>query len=267
VIPLRRPDAQALPAAATAALSSRAEAMARAGDSAARAWEAFAKTAPYQALRAALAAAADHKCAYCEGAAPRPQVDHVLPKQGHPDLAFSLDNLLPACAACNHAKGAQGGLGPDGRPRLIDPSAEDPAASLVWDTRGFVRPRDLADDAAHDRAADTIRALNLIRKDLQDGQRTALTEAAAALIAAEQAAAAHRLAPPAEADRAAQGLAHAGAALIRALDLARPHRALLRQWVGAPAVAARLAALAAVLPPLQALLTRWAALDALHPRA
>ena len=33
MIPLRRPDAQALPAAATAALSSRAEAMARAGQS------------------------------------------------------------------------------------------------------------------------------------------------------------------------------------------------------------------------------------------
>jgi uncharacterized protein (TIGR02646 family) len=265
VIPLRRPPATALSPAATAALDARAQAVAAAGSSAAPEWKAFTGSTAYLELRDALAAASHHKCAYCEAHAPKPQVDHVQPKQRHPELAFTWDNLLPACGDCNKAKGTQGGIGPDGRPRLLDPSAEDPGASLVWDRGGFVSPRDLPDDHAHARAADTIAALHLIRQDRRDGQRTARTTAAKALVDLEAAAGALHTAAPADLPAAQAALVKAGAVLLRALDLAQPHRALLRQWLREALIAAKLSALAADLPLLGALLDRWAALDRLHP--
>jgi uncharacterized protein (TIGR02646 family) len=265
VIPLRRPPAAALSRATKAALKTRAKAVAAGDTSAARKWEAFPKTKAYGELRDTLAAVAHHKCAYCESRAPKPQLDHVQPKLTHPELAFAWDNLLPACADCNSAKGTQGGLGPDGTPRLLDPSAEDPGASLVWDTRGFVSPRDLPDDQAHARAADTITALDLIRQDLRDGQRIARNEALAALVRAEAAAADFNAATADELPDARNRLLDAYKALLWELDLERPHRALVRQEISAPPIAAKLAALAADLPPLRALLDRWAALDRLHP--
>ncbi|MBL8617024.1 MAG: HNH endonuclease [Deltaproteobacteria bacterium] len=265
MIPLRRPPAAALSPETIAALEARAQAVAAAGTSAVPEWKAFTRSPAYRELRDTLAAGAHHKCAYCESRAPKPQLDHVQPKLTHPELAFAWDNLLPACADCNSAKGTQGGHGPDGTPRLIDPSAEDPGASLVWDTRGFVSPRDLPDDQAHARAADTIAALDLIRQDLRDGQRIARNEALYALVEAEAAAAALRAATPADRPAAEHALVKARAALLTALDLARPHRALLRQWLRAPLVAAKLAALSPDVPLLSALLDRWAALDTMHP--
>jgi uncharacterized protein (TIGR02646 family) len=189
VIPLRRPPAAALSPETTAALEARAQAVAAAGTSAVPEWTAFTSSPAYQEVRGALAAAANEKCAYCESHAPEPELDHVQPKRKHPELAFAWDNLLPACPICNRKKGTKGGLGPDGTPRLIDPSAEDPGASLVWDRRGFVKPDELTDDHAHTRAKDTIRALDLHRQSLLDGQRIARNEALFALIRAEEAAA------------------------------------------------------------------------------
>ncbi len=267
MIPLRRPPAAALSTATTAALDARAQAVAATGTSAAPEWKAFSGSPAYRELRDALAAAADHKCAYCESCAPEPELDHVQPKHKHPELTFAWGNLLPACPICNKKKGTKGGLGPDGSPRLIDPSAEDPGASLTWDQRGFVSPRDLPDDHAHARAADTITALDLIRQDLRDGQRTALTTAAKALVDVEEALKVRDAANPAELPAAEGALVKAARALLDALDLARPHRALLRQWLRAAPVASRLAAIATQLPLLGPLLDRWAALDALHPRA
>ena len=265
MIPLRRPPATALTSATTAALEARAQAVAAAGTSAAPEWEAFGKTSAYQEVRTALAAAANEKCAYCESHAPEPELDHVQPKLKHPELAFTWDNLLPACPICNKKKGTKGGLGPDGRPRLIDPSAEDPSASLVWDRHGFVGLRDLPDDEAHARAAATLRALNLYRDDLQAGQRTARNAAFAALRDAEKATEELRAAAPADQPAAVAALSKAQAALRTALDLAKPHRAFLRQLLREAPIAAKLKALADDEPKLSALLGLWAALDRLHP--
>jgi uncharacterized protein (TIGR02646 family) len=266
VIPLRRPPAAALSPETTAALEARAQAVAAAGTSAVPEWTAFTSSPAYQEVRGALAAAANEKCAYCESHAPEPELDHVQPKRKHPELAFAWDNLLPACPICNRKKGTKGGLGPDGTPRLIDPSAEDPGASLVWDRRGFVKPDELTDDHAHTRAKDTIRALDLHRQSLLDGQRIARNEALFALIRAEEAAADFNAATSEEEIPAAKKRLHdASKALLWELDLERPHRALLRQWLRAAPITAKLAALAPDVPMLRELLDRWAALDSLHP--
>jgi hypothetical protein len=43
------------------------------------------------------------KCHYCGENAT--QVDHLFPLKQFPELALSLDNLVPVCARCNEAKG------------------------------------------------------------------------------------------------------------------------------------------------------------------
>ena len=56
---------------------------------------------PWQVIRAKVFATKGSQCHYC--GADASQVDHVLPRsRGGLDV---LDNLVPACALCNHAKG------------------------------------------------------------------------------------------------------------------------------------------------------------------
>lgn len=58
---------------------------------------------PWQILRAKVFAQKGSQCVYCDRDASH--VDHVLPRsRGGAD---ELDNLVPACAACNMAKGSK----------------------------------------------------------------------------------------------------------------------------------------------------------------
>jgi hypothetical protein len=50
-------------------------------------------------------------CAYCGksllgtwDAAKTATIDHLLPKCNYPELIWNVDNLVPACAECNHMK-------------------------------------------------------------------------------------------------------------------------------------------------------------------
>jgi hypothetical protein len=50
-------------------------------------------------------------CAYCGKplldtweAAKTATIDHLLPRCSHPELGWKVDNLVPACAECNHIK-------------------------------------------------------------------------------------------------------------------------------------------------------------------
>lgn len=58
------------------------------------------------APRRALLAMSAGECAYCGRCVGDPdlQVDHILPKEDFPLLAYAWENLLPACGTCNRRK-------------------------------------------------------------------------------------------------------------------------------------------------------------------
>ncbi len=58
------------------------------------------------APRRALLAMSDGECAYCGmwTGNDHMQVDHILPKERFPFVAYAWENLLPACDACNRRK-------------------------------------------------------------------------------------------------------------------------------------------------------------------
>lgn len=60
------------------------------------------------APRRALLAMSDNECAYCGIWILNDQmkVDHVLPKEAFPFIAYAWENLLPSCDPCNRRKGA-----------------------------------------------------------------------------------------------------------------------------------------------------------------
>ncbi|MFV8755246.1 HNH endonuclease [Nannocystaceae bacterium ST9] len=60
-------------------------------------------------------------------------IDHFWPKSKFPERAFSWDNHLLACSHCNsNEKRECFPLGIDGRPLLLDPTAEDPREHLIF---------------------------------------------------------------------------------------------------------------------------------------
>jgi uncharacterized protein (TIGR02646 family) len=58
------------------------------------------------AVRRALLALSGGECAYCgrDVGNDHMQVDHILPKEEFPFLAYAWENLLPSCDACNRRK-------------------------------------------------------------------------------------------------------------------------------------------------------------------
>jgi uncharacterized protein (TIGR02646 family) len=90
-------------------------------------------TPVHQALRRMAGGA--ERCMYCEDSLGS-DVDHFWPKKGRPELgypgyperAFRWDNLLLSCTPCGRAKGVRFPLDDQGRPLLVDPTAEDPLA-------------------------------------------------------------------------------------------------------------------------------------------
>lgn len=108
--------------------------------------------------RQALLSLGQNLCAYCERRLESGwHVDHFLPKEQHPYLAYHFDNLLPTCPGCNSRKRAfdscarikqqivdpivvrehpdalpfdKAALLPNITDRLIDPSFDEPTAHL-----------------------------------------------------------------------------------------------------------------------------------------
>ncbi|MFD9687767.1 HNH endonuclease [Kitasatospora sp. NPDC059088] len=86
----------------------------------------------YTPLRGLLTdmAAGRERCMYC-GDNQGTDIDHFEPIDRHPMRAFDWSNHVLACSLCNsHLKGVAFPLDEDGRPLLIDPTAEDPAPHL-----------------------------------------------------------------------------------------------------------------------------------------
>ena len=62
-----------------------------------------------QRIRSLVIARHGRKCYYCTKTAygKSLQIDHVVPRAANEPNVDSLDNLVPACAACNKRKGKQ----------------------------------------------------------------------------------------------------------------------------------------------------------------
>jgi uncharacterized protein (TIGR02646 family) len=69
-------------------------------------WNRLEKDEGVGAVRRALLALSDGECAYCGLSVGNDhmQVDHILPKEEFPFVAYAWDNLLPSCDACNRRK-------------------------------------------------------------------------------------------------------------------------------------------------------------------
>lgn len=97
-------------------------------------WRAQRKTIRMKAVARVLAAITGRRerCMYCEDSRGT-DIEHFRPKNFYRDYVFRWSNLLWICAACNRAKGARFPCDVEGVPLLIDPTAEEPWAYLVFD--------------------------------------------------------------------------------------------------------------------------------------
>lgn len=142
-------------------------------------------------IKAALQEIYHDKCAYCEQPIEQSQVEHYRPKSSYYWLAFSWDNLILACGACNQGKGIHFDL--NGRrvsfinnerniraintssrgydrieqPLMVNPEVTDPLGKINFDRSGTI----FSDD---DRFAYTIDKCSIDRKYLNDQRRTLL---------------------------------------------------------------------------------------------
>jgi len=106
------------------------------------------------------------RCMFCEDSRGT-QVDHFWPMVPYKQRAFLWENLLWVCSGCNQAKGNRFDLDPDGKPLLIDPTAEDPWDYLFFEPgTGLITARFHADTGTSDpkgehTADDAILPLNI----------------------------------------------------------------------------------------------------------
>lgn len=80
--------------------------------------------------RQSLRQLSEDRCAYCEALLEKGwQVDHYLPLEHHPYLAYHFDNLLPTCPGCNNRKRSYDS-GAGIRKQFVDPilASEHPEA-------------------------------------------------------------------------------------------------------------------------------------------
>ena len=132
------------------------------------------------------------RCVYCEDSM-GDEVEHVQPKDLYPELVFVWGNYVYACGQCNVRKsnrfavirsdrlidvtrprGAPVVPPAAGSPAFLNPRVDEPLDFLYLDfgTFWFVARED-STDLVRERAAFTIRALNLNRDLLADARRTA----------------------------------------------------------------------------------------------
>lgn len=74
---------------------------------------------------------ARERCMYCVDSHGS-DIDHFRPKARYPARAYQWSNMLLCCTECGRYKGSQFPLA-NGRPLLIDPTAEDPWRHLDFD--------------------------------------------------------------------------------------------------------------------------------------
>ena len=104
------------------------------GQDAGTAWESARRTKTMRTVEHTLRAMSRgrQRCMFCEDSRGT-DIDHFWPKSRYSNRTFVWENLLLACAGCNGKKGKRFDLGADGRPLLIDPTAEDPWDFLFFD--------------------------------------------------------------------------------------------------------------------------------------
>ena len=118
------------------------------------------------------------KCAYCEKSLVDEQkhVEHYRPKKRYPKLAFTWDNLLGSCWACNLKKRNEFPLvdekkryTPQEKPLLLNPYYDDPAEYFEFHEEEIHPKRGISPDKRR-RAEFTIKVI-LDRADLKDKRR------------------------------------------------------------------------------------------------
>jgi uncharacterized protein (TIGR02646 family) len=115
---------------------------------------------------------ARQRCMYCVDSHGS-DIEHFWPKAPYPTRAFLWPNLLLCCAECGRLKGNRFPLD-SGQPLLIDPSVEDPWASLDFDpdTGNLTARYHLASDSTDPKGDATVRVLQLDQREgMAEGYR------------------------------------------------------------------------------------------------
>jgi uncharacterized protein (TIGR02646 family) len=131
------------------------------------------------------------KCAFCEQKVEQLHVEHFRPKSFYYWLAYSWDNLLPACPRCNEHKGENfelngarcsfedneinlrninnlsAGYDLSEQPKMVNPEIIDPSMYITFSKDGKI-------DAADTHFKYTIRCCQLDRNYLNDERRKIL---------------------------------------------------------------------------------------------
>lgn len=132
---MRRIDRPALSTEATAYLGKRTQILAETpnpSEAVSAQWKAAKSTKAFEEILGTLLrmASGRERCMYCEDSAGT-DIEHFYPKSRYPARAFDWDNYLLACSHCNsNRKRDRFPRFKDGRPKLIDPTADDPADHL-----------------------------------------------------------------------------------------------------------------------------------------
>lgn len=132
---MRRIDRLPLPTGVTTYLDGRATRLSRdpnPSEAVGAQWKSAKATRAFEEILETLLrmASGRERCMYCEDSAGT-DIEHFYPKSKYPERAFSWENYLLACSHCNsNKKRDRFPRFRDGQPKLIDPTAEDPAAHL-----------------------------------------------------------------------------------------------------------------------------------------
>ena len=108
---------------------------------------------------------ARERCMYCvdsHGA----DIEHFRPKARYPQRAFQWTNMLRSCTECGRFKGSQFPTA-NGRPLLIDPTAEDPWLHIDFDpdTGNLTARFDIHASDWSPKGAKTVEVLQLDRRE------------------------------------------------------------------------------------------------------
>ncbi|MCB9745298.1 MAG: hypothetical protein H6741_08925 [Alphaproteobacteria bacterium] len=129
-------------------------------------WDYFRTVEAWPRVRTALEQTFCFKCAYCECALKKADVEHFWPKSLAPERMFRWDNFLWVCKSCNTDKLDDFPIH-DGEAVLIDPCAEDPFRFFGWDMlTGKLHPSDHFEHRT--RALETRKAFDLDHQTWRD---------------------------------------------------------------------------------------------------
>ena len=102
-----------------------------------------------------------NKCAFCEAALGKAEIEHFRAETNYPLAAFVWRNLFLICNTCNNAKGEKSHEG------CLKPDREDPADYLWVHPRSLeIEPKPNIDPEARERARKTIEVYDLNRPEL-----------------------------------------------------------------------------------------------------